>query len=207
VIVEQMIDFDFEITLLTVRSRGADGEIETHFCDPIGHVQVKGDYVESWQPQAMSTAALKRAQEIAGAVTDSLGGRGIFGVELFVKGDQVWFSEVSPRPHDTGMVTMCSQRQSEFELHARAILGLPVDVSLREPGASAVIYGGMDEKGIAFEGVAQALLVPQSDVRLFGKPESFVRRRMGVALANGSTTDEARNRAKLAASLVKPVRA
>jgi phosphoribosylglycinamide formyltransferase 2 len=206
VIAEEMIAFDFEITLLTVRALGANGTIETRFCDPIGHVQVKGDYVESWQPQAMNPEALKKAQQVAKAVTDNLGGRGIFGVELFVKGDRVWFSEVSPRPHDTGMVTMCSQRLSEFELHARAILGLPVDVGLREPGASAVIYGGMEQKGIAFEGLEQALAVPKSDIRLFGKPESFVRRRMGVALANGSSTDEARSRAKLAASLVKPVK-
>ncbi len=206
VIVEEMIEFDFEITLLTVRALGANGEVETHFCDPIGHIQVKGDYVESWQPQAMTPEALKKAQQVARAVTDNLGGRGLFGVELFVKGDQVWFSEVSPRPHDTGMVTLCSQRLSEFELHARAILGLPVDVSLREPGASAVIYGGMEEKGIAFEGVAQAMAVPKSDIRLFGKPESFTRRRMGVALANGANVEEARSRAKLAASLVKPVK-
>jgi phosphoribosylglycinamide formyltransferase 2 len=206
VIAEEMIAFDFEITLLTVRALGANGTIETRFCDPIGHVQVKGDYVESWQPQAMNPEALKKAQQVAKAVTDNLGGRGIFGVELFVKGDRVWFSEVSPRPHDTGMVTMCSQRLSEFELHARAILGLPVDVGLREPGASAVIYGGMEHKGIAFEGLEQALAVPKSDIRLFGKPESFVRRRMGVVLANGSSTDEARSRAKLAASLVKPVK-
>ncbi|MDP2198347.1 MAG: formate-dependent phosphoribosylglycinamide formyltransferase [Sulfurimicrobium sp.] len=206
VIVEEMIAFEFEITLLTVRALGADGSVETHFCDPIGHVQVKGDYVESWQPQAMSSAALKKSQDIARAVTDNLGGRGLFGVELFVRGDQVWFSEVSPRPHDTGMVTMCSQRLSEFELHARAILGLPVDVGLREAGASAVIYGGMEEKGIAFEGLEQALAVPRSNIRLFGKPESFVRRRMGVALANGAEVDEARSRAKLAASLVRPVK-
>ena len=206
VIVEETIDFDFEITLLTVRAQGAAGGIETHFCAPIGHVQVKGDYVESWQPQPMSAEALKRAQQVAKSVTDALGGRGIFGVELFVRGDRVWFSEVSPRPHDTGMVTMCSQRQSEFELHARAILGLPVDVALREPGASAVIYGGMDEKGIAFEGLEQALAVPASELRLFGKPESFVRRRMGVALANGVSVEEARGRAKRAASLVRPVK-
>ncbi|MFH1495731.1 MAG: ATP-grasp domain-containing protein, partial [Pseudomonadota bacterium] len=204
--VEEMIAFDFEITLLTVRAVGASGSVETHFCDPIGHVQVKGDYVESWQPQAMSPVALNKSQDIARAVTDNLGGRGLFGVELFVRGDQVWFSEVSPRPHDTGMVTMCSQRLSEFELHARAILGLPVDVSLREAGASAVIYGSMEEKGIAFEGLEQALAVPESDIRLFGKPESFTRRRMGVALANGVNVDEARGRAKLAASLVKPVK-
>jgi phosphoribosylglycinamide formyltransferase 2 len=205
VIVEGLILFDYEITLLTVRSLGANGETETHFCDPIGHVQVHGDYVESWQPQAMSALALQRSREIAKKVTDNLGGRGLFGVELFVKGDEVWFSEVSPRPHDTGMVTMCSQVQNEFEIHARAILGLPVNVAMRGAGASAVIYGQLEQKGIAFSGVEQALRVPQSDIRLFGKPESFARRRMGVALANGSDTDEARTRAKLAASLVKPV--
>ena len=205
VIVEGQIDFDYEITLLTVRAKNAAGDIETHFCQPIGHVQVKGDYVESWQPQPMRAAALEKAQHIAGAVTGSLGGVGLFGVELFIKGDQVWFSEVSPRPHDTGMVTMASQRLSQFELHARAILGLPVDVSLHAPGASAVIYGGVDAAGIAFDGVEQALAVPESDVRLFGKPESFVRRRMGVALATGKDIDEARSRAKLVASRVKPV--
>ena len=206
VIVEGVIDFDYEITLLTVRAVGASGAIETHFCEPIGHVQVKGDYVESWQPQAMSPAALARAKEIAAAVTGNLGGRGIFGVELFVRGDEVWFSEVSPRPHDTGMVTMASQRQSEFELHARAILGLPVDVSLREPGASAVIYGGMDASGIAFDGVAEALAMPGTDLRLFGKPEAFARRRMGVALATATSTEVARARAKAAAAAVKPLK-
>ena len=206
VIAEEMIKFDYEITLLTVRTIGESGKVETFFCDPIGHVQVKGDYVESWQPQPMSDKALQRSREIARKVTDSLGGRGIFGVELFVKGDHVWFSEVSPRPHDTGMVTMISQVQSEFDLHARAILGLPVSVALRAPGASAVIYGGMEARGIAFEGVDDALRVPQSDVRLFGKPEAFTRRRMGVALANGADTDEARRRAKLAASKVRPVK-
>lgn len=205
VIVEGMIHFDYEITLLTVRALGASGHTETHYCEPIGHVQVQGDYVESWQPQAMSPLALQRARDIAGKVTGDLGGLGLFGVELFVKGDEVWFSEVSPRPHDTGMVTMCTQAQNEFELHARAILGLPVDVALRAPGASAVIYGQLDAKGIAFDGVADALRVPGSDIRLFGKPESFLRRRMGVALATGVDTDEARARAKLAASRVKPV--
>ena len=205
VIVEGFIDFDYEITLLTVRARDADGEVQTYFCEPIGHVQVAGDYVESWQPQPMTPAALQRAQEIAAAVTGNLGGRGIFGVELFVKGDMVWFSEVSPRPHDTGLVTLCSQRFSEFELHARAILGLPVDTALREPGASAVIYGGMEEQGIAFEGIEQALAVPRSDLRLFGKPESFTKRRMGVAVANGDNIGQARERAKRAASLVRPV--
>ena len=206
VIVEEIIKFDYEITLLTVRAIGDSGKVETFFCEPIGHVQIKGDYVESWQPQAMSAKALARSREIARKVTDNLGGRGIFGVELFVKGDQVWFSEVSPRPHDTGMVTMISQIQNEFELHARAILGLPVSVAMRAPGASAVIYGGMEAKGIAFEGVGEALQVPETDLRLFGKPESFMRRRMGVALANGTSTDEARTRAKLSASKVRPVK-
>jgi len=205
VIVEGFIDFEYEITLLTVRAIGASGEIETHFCEPVGHVQVSGDYVESWQPQAMSPVAREKARAIARSVTESLGGRGLFGVELFVRGDQVWFSEVSPRPHDTGLVTLASQRFSEFELHARAILGLPVDTSLRTPGASAVIYGGLDAKGIAFEGVAEALHVPGTDLRLFGKPESFTKRRMGVVVATGVDTGEARQRAKLAASKVKPV--
>lgn len=202
VIVEGFIDFDYEITLLTVRAVGANGEIETHFCEPIGHVQVNGDYVESWQPMAMSALALERSRHIARTVTGNLGGRGIFGVELFVKGDEVWFSEVSPRPHDTGLVTLATQRLSEFELHARAILGLPVDTSLRRPGASAVIYGGLEAAGIAFDGIDTALQVPESDLRLFGKPESFLKRRMGVAVANADTTDEARTRAKLAASRV-----
>jgi phosphoribosylglycinamide formyltransferase 2 len=203
VIIEGQIDFDYEITLLTVRARNAEGIVETYFCEPIGHLQVKGDYVESWQPQLMNGKALAEAKRIAQTVTDGLGGLGIFGVELFVKGDHVWFSEVSPRPHDTGMVTMASQRFSEFELHARAILGLPVDTSLREPGASAVIYGGAESQNLVFENVEQAMAVPGTDLRLFGKPESFARRRMGVALATGKDIEEARNRAKLAASLVK----
>ena len=205
VIVEGFIDFDYEITQLTVRAVGASGEVETFFCEPIGHVQVNGDYVESWQPMAMTPTALRKSRDIARAVTANLGGRGIFGVELFVKGDMVWFSEVSPRPHDTGLVTLATQRLSEFELHARAILGLPIDTALRRPGASAVVYGGMDAKGIAFEGIAEALQVPESELRLFGKPESFVKRRIGVAVANADDTDEARRRAKLAASRVKPV--
>lgn len=202
VIVESEVTFDFEITLLTVRHAGG-----TSFCDPIGHIQVDGDYVESWQPQPMSKTALERARAIAKAVTDKLGGAGIFGVELFIKGDEVWFSEVSPRPHDTGLVTLATQHQSEFALHARAILGLPVDTSLRSAGASAVIYGGMEAKGIAFDGVAEALSVPGVDVRLFGKPESFKKRRMGVALARAETIELARSRAKQAASLVRPVAA
>jgi phosphoribosylglycinamide formyltransferase 2 len=205
VIAEGVVDFDYEITLLTVRAVGADGQVETRFCEPIGHVQLKGDYVESWQPQAMSDKALARTREIAKAVTDNLGGLGLFGVECFVKGDEVWFSEVSPRPHDTGMVTLISQKQSEFELHARAILGLPVDVSMRAPGASAVIYGGVEAAGIRFEGVDAALRVPGTDLRLFGKPVSFARRRMGVALAEGRDVEEARSRAGEAASRVRPV--
>ncbi len=205
VIVEGQIDFDYEITLLTVRAKNANGEIETHFCAPIGHKQQNGDYVESWQPQAMTDKALKGSQAIAKAVTDGLGGLGLFGVELFIKGDDVWFSEVSPRPHDTGMVTMATQRLSEFELHARAILGLPVDVSLREPGASAVIYGQHNTKQLAFEGLESALSMPNVDVRLFGKPESFTRRRMGVAITSASSVEEARERAKTAAGTVKPV--
>lgn len=205
VIVEGFIDFDYEITQLTVRAFGTHGETETHFCEPIGHVQVHGDYVESWQPMAMSALALQRSRDIAKKVTDDLGGLGLFGVELFVKGDMVWFSEVSPRPHDTGMVTMCTQRFNEFELHARAILGLPVDTSLREPGASAVIYGGVEARGIAFKGIDEALRVAGADIRLFGKPEAFKKRRMGVALATGRDTDEARARAKVAAGKVVPV--
>jgi phosphoribosylglycinamide formyltransferase 2 len=212
VIVEGFIDFDYEITQLTVRAKGADGQIETHFCEPVGHVQVNGDYVESWQPHPMSPVALEKSRQIAKTVTDNLGvgldgqpsGLGLFGVELFVKGNMVWFSEVSPRPHDTGLVTLCTQWQSEFELHARAILGLPVNAALRNPGASAVIYGGVDAKGIVFDGVDEALRVPGTDIRLFGKPESFVKRRMGVALAAHADVDQARVNAKFAASKVKP---
>ena len=207
VIVEGFVDFDYEITLLTVRAVGNDGNVQTQFCEPIGHLQVHGDYVESWQPQPMSPLALERAKAIAQAVTDNLGGQGVFGVELFVQGDQVWFSEVSPRPHDTGLVTLCTQHQSEFELHARAILGLPVDTSLRNPGASAVIYGGVEAAGIVFDGVEEALRVPGTDLRLFGKPESFARRRMGVALARAGDVETARGHAKLAASKVKPRKA
>ena len=214
VIVEGFIDFDYEITLLTVRAVGADGQVGTQFCEPIGHIQVAGDYVESWQPHRMHPAALAKAQAIAKAVTDDLGqgldgessGLGLFGVELFVKGEDVWFSEVSPRPHDTGMVTMITQWQNEFELHARAILGLPVSTTLKSPGASAVIYGGVDAQGIVFDGVDEALQVPHTELRLFGKPESFTKRRMGVALAHNIDVEKARISAKLAASKVKPRR-
>ncbi len=212
VIVEGFIDFDYEITQLTVRVRNAQGGIDTLFCEPIGHIQVNGDYVESWQPHPMHPDALDKARQIAKAVTDNLGmgfdgqpgGLGLFGVELFVKGDQVWFSEVSPRPHDTGLVTLTTQVQSEFELHARAILGLPVNTALRTPGASAVIYGGVEAKGIVFDGVDEALRIPNTDLRLFGKPESFVKRRMGVALAFDADVEVARVNAKLAASKVRP---
>jgi phosphoribosylglycinamide formyltransferase 2 len=204
IIVEGFIRFDYEITLLTVRALGANGEIETRFCDPIGHVQVSGDYVESWQPHPMNAKALQTSREIAKAITDNLGGQGLFGVELFVAGDQVWFSEVSPRPHDTGMVTMATQWQNEFELHARAILGLPVDTALKSPGASAVIYGGVEARGIVFDGVDEALRVPGTEVRLFGKPESFNKRRMGVALARHADVEQARVNAKRAAAHVRP---
>ena len=206
VIVEGFIDFDYEITLLTVRAVGAEGTVQTSFCEPIGHLQVSGDYVESWQPHPMASVALQRAQDIAEKVTADLGGQGLFGVELFVKGDDVWFSEVSPRPHDTGMVTMATQWQNEFELHARAILGLPVDTTLKSAGASAVIYGGVDATGIVFDGVADAMRVPGADIRLFGKPESFAKRRMGVALVHADDVDTARSRAREAAACVKPRR-
>ncbi|MGV8966449.1 MAG: formate-dependent phosphoribosylglycinamide formyltransferase [Cellulomonas sp.] len=204
VIVEAFVDFDYEITQLTVRARGADGEVGTFFCEPIGHRQVSGDYVESWQPHPMPPIARKRAREIARAVTENLGGVGVFGVELFVAGEQVWFNEVSPRPHDTGMVTMVTQWQNEFELHARAILGLPVDTSLHTAGASAVIYGSVEASGIVFDGVDEALLVPRSEIRLFGKGESFAKRRMGVALVHDDDVDVARAQARLAASRVLP---
>ncbi|MGU3291760.1 formate-dependent phosphoribosylglycinamide formyltransferase [Williamsia sp. M5A3_1d] len=211
VIVEGFVDFDYEITLLTVRAVDpATGTLTTHFCAPIGHRQERGDYVESWQPQPMSPVAHGAAMSIAARIVTALGdgklgGRGIFGVEMFVKGDDVYFSEVSPRPHDTGLVTLATQRLSEFEMHARAILGLPVDVTLASPGASAVIYGGRDEAAIGFENVAAALTIPETDIRLFGKPESYVRRRMGVVVATADDVAGARRRAKDAAALVRPV--
>ncbi len=204
IIVEGLVDFDYEITLLTVRAKKSNGEMETRFCAPVGHVQQAGDYVESWQPQPMPGSVLVESRRIAARVTEALGGCGLFGVELFIKGEQVLFSEVSPRPHDTGLVTLMTQWQSEFELHARAILGLPVDARLRNAGASAVIYGGMDATSIQYTDIEQALAVPGTDLRLFGKPESFVKRRMGVALARGEDVDEARERARMAASRVKP---
>ena len=206
VIVEGLIDFDYEITLLTVRAKNKQGRVETFFCEPIGHRQEHGDYVESWQPQAMSKKALEKSQQIAEKVTSALGGLGLFGVELFIKEDQVWFSEVSPRPHDTGMVTMATQRQSEFELHAKAILGLPVDTEMISSGASAVIYGQHDADGITFEGIDQALTQKGVDIRLFGKPTSFKKRRMGVALAIDKNIESARNKARQAARTVKPIK-
>jgi len=201
VIVEGFVDFDYEITLLTVRS--VDG---THFCEPIGHRQERGDYRESWQPQPMSEAALAEAQRIAKAVTDSLGGHGVFGVEFFVRGDTVYFSEVSPRPHDTGLVTLVSQDLSEFALHARAILGLPIPaIRQHGPAASAVILVAGDSDQVSFRGVERALAAPDTQLRLFGKPEVRGERRFGVALALGKDLEEARSKAVAAASAVEPV--
>ncbi|GAC1372078.1 MAG: formate-dependent phosphoribosylglycinamide formyltransferase [Aquirhabdus sp.] len=203
VIVEGQIQFDFEITLLTVRAKNPEtGVIETHFCDAIGHRQDAGDYVESWQPQPMSDKALAEAKRISDVVATALGGCGVFGVELFVRGDLVWFSEVSPRPHDTGLVTIASQFQSEFELHARAILGLPVDTTRHSAAASAVIYAGRDAKNLKFTGLEKALAVAGSDLRIFGKPEGFARRRMGVATVRALDTNTARTLAKQAADSV-----
>jgi phosphoribosylglycinamide formyltransferase 2 len=198
VIVEGFVEFDYEITLLTVRHR--DG---TSFCAPIGHLQIDGDYRESWQPQPMTAVALERAQAMAAAVTGRLGGHGIFGVELFIRGDEVLFSEVSPRPHDTGLVTLVSQDLSEFALHLRAILGLPVPV-IREhgPSASCAILGEGNSASIRYEGVADALAEPDTDLRLFGKPEVRGKRRLGVALARGETLDEARAKARRAAGRI-----
>ncbi|NMC75419.1 MAG: formate-dependent phosphoribosylglycinamide formyltransferase, partial [Geobacteraceae bacterium] len=199
VIIEEFIPFDYEITLLTVRYAGG-----TRFCPPIGHIQIKGDYHESWQPMPMSESALAKAQWQAKAVTDALGGYGIFGVELFIKGDNVYFSEVSPRPHDTGMVTMVSQNLSEFELHVRAILGLPVpEVVSLGPAASHVILAEGAHQEIAFDGLTEALEVPETKLRLFGKPDTRPGRRMGVALSLGRDLDEARRRAEQAAHAVK----
>jgi len=195
VIIEGMVDFDYEITLLTVRAKNEKGDIETHFCEPIGHRQENGDYVESWQPQPMTSKALENAKHIAKKVTDALGGLGLFGVELFIKGDDVWFSEVSPRPHDTGMVTMATQKQSEFELHAKAILGLPVSTQLSNPGASAVIYGNYDCASIAINNIDKALSVDGVDIRIFGKPQSYKKRRMGVIIASGNDYEDARKKA------------
>ncbi|MBN0988874.1 formate-dependent phosphoribosylglycinamide formyltransferase [Amphritea pacifica] len=199
VIVEGFVDFDYEITLLTIRHI-----LGTSFCQPIGHRQEDGDYRESWQPQAMSDTALSRAQAIAEKVTGALGGRGIFGVELFIKGDEVYFSEVSPRPHDTGMVTMISQDLSQFALHARAILGLPIpNIVQHGPSASAVILIEGESKNLSFSNLEAALAVPDTQLRLFGKPEVSGKRRMGVALARGADVDDAKEKALAAAGAVK----
>ena len=202
VIIEGMVDFDYEITLLTVRAKNEKGDIETHFCEPIGHRQENGDYVESWQPQPMTSKALENAKYIAKKVTDALGGLGLFGVELFIKDNDVWFSEVSPRPHDTGMVTMATQRQSEFELHAKAILGLPVSTQLSNPGASAVIYGNYDCASIAINNIDKALSIDGVDIRIFGKPQSFKKRRMGVIIASGNDHEDARKKASNALKII-----
>lgn len=199
VIVEGMVDFDYEITMLTIRH--ADG---TSFCEPIGHLQEDGDYRESWQPQPMTRAALEESERIAGAITNALGGWGIFGVELFVKGDTVWFSEVSPRPHDTGLVTLLSQDLSEFALHARAILGLPIpNIRQHGPCASAVILPEGHSKNVSFDNLHAALSAPDTALRLFGKPEVKGRRRMGVAIARGASIEEAREKARQASAAVQ----
>ena len=205
VIVEGFIDFDYEITQLTVRACDASGAVQTYFCDPIGHVQVSGDYVESWQPQAMSPAALARSREIAGAVTANLGGRGLFGVELFLlPGDEVMFSEVSPRPHDTGMVTMATQVWSEFALHARAILGLPIAAIRRHSaGASVALRADGDLTSPMIDGLGDAYALPDVDVRWFGKPSARAKRRMGVVLATGADAAAALELGKRAAALVR----
>ncbi len=203
VIVEQFVDFDYEITLLTVRGIDpATAKPATWFCEPIGHRQQDGDYVESWQPMAMNEHALENARSVAARITNALGGRGVFGVELFISGEDVYFSEVSPRPHDTGLVTMATQRYSEFELHAKAILGLPVDVTLVSPGASAVVYGGIESTGVSYSGLAEALAVEETDIRLFAKPEAFLTRRMGVAVSTAEDVDTARERATRAAAAI-----
>lgn len=201
VIVEGFVDFDYEITMLTVRHAGG-----TAFCEPIGHLQIDGDYRESWQPQPMTARALEESRRMAEAITTALGGWGIFGVELFVKDDQVWFSEVSPRPHDTGLVTLLSQDLSEFALHARAILGLPVpNIRQHGPCASAVILPEGHSQNVSYSNLAAALSEPDTTLRLFGKPEVKGRRRMGVAVARGSSLEEARDKARRAAGAVKVV--
>jgi phosphoribosylglycinamide formyltransferase 2 len=198
VIVEGFVDFDYEITQLTLRHAGG-----TSFCEPIGHIQVDGDYRESWQPHPMSELARQRAQECAQAITDALGGRGVFGVELFIKGDDVIFSEVSPRPHDTGMVTMISQDLSQFALHARAILGLPIPaIRLHHPSASAVLLVEGESDAPVYHGLNEAMAQPDTQIRLFGKPNIRGRRRMGVALASGLSIEEARTKAQTASRAI-----
>ena len=199
VIVEGFVEFDYEITQLTVRHVGG-----TSFCEPIGHIQIDGDYRESWQPQPMSDLARKRAKEYAKSVTDALGGYGIFGVELFVKGEEIIFSEVSPRPHDTGMVTMISQDLSQFALHARAILGLPIpEIRLHGPSASAVLLVEGESKSINYSNLENALTEPDTQIRLFGKPNVAGKRRMGVALARATDIEKAREKARNASAAIQ----
>jgi phosphoribosylglycinamide formyltransferase 2 len=198
VIVEGFVDFDYEITQLTVRHING-----TSFCEPIGHVQVDGDYRQSWQPQAMSDDAIKKARDMATKITDALGGRGIFGVELFIKDDDVIFSEVSPRPHDTGMVTMISQDLSQFALHARAILGLPIpDIHFHGPSASSVILVNGDSNNVTFNNIEEALKLPDTQLRIFGKPEVKGQRRMGVALARDTSVEAAKTKAMNASASI-----
>ena len=208
VIVEGFVDFDFEITLLTIRHRDSDGQMTTSYCSPIGHRQEGGDYQESWQPQAMTDAALLAAQNMAETVTSALGGKGLFGVELFIKGNQVIFSEVSPRPHDTGLVTLISQDLSEFALHARAILDLPIPVVNKTvkqngPSASSVILVSGESQNVSFGNLEKALGIPNTQLRLFGKPDVSGTRRMGVALATGDTVEQAKETAMTCSGLVK----
>ena len=200
VIIEEFIDFDYEITLLTVRTKDQG----TLYCEPIGHIQVDGDYWESWQPHPISETALKKAKDIAKKITDALGGYGIFGCELFVKGDEVWFNEISPRPHDTGMTTMITQEMSEFEIHLRAILGLPVSTKMIVPaGASYCFHSKTNGVSPSYENIKEALSIPNTKIRIFGKPTTRPKRRMGVALAYGNTVEEAREKAKKAAQSIK----
>jgi len=202
VIIEEFIDFDYEITLLTVRTKNQG----TLFCPPIGHFQVDGDYWESWQPHPMSEKAIESAKNIAKKITDALGGYGIFGCELFVKGDMVWFNEISPRPHDTGMVTMISQNMSEFEIHLRAILGLPMDIKMIVPaGASYCFHAKSYSVAPEYEGLEEALSISDTKIRIFGKPTTRPKRRMGVALSSGSSIEEAREKAKKAAKCIKVI--
>lgn len=204
VIVEGFVDFDFEITLLTIRHKNADGNVVTSFCEPIGHRQQDGDYQESWQPQAMTAAALEKAQHIARTITDDLGGLGLFGVELFVKGDEVIFSEVSPRPHDTGLVTLISQDLSEFALHVRAILGLPIpNIQQHGPSASAVLLVEGQSAQMQYSGLDKALAAVDTQLRLFGKPDLAGKRRLGVALARGSSIRDAKDRANAVISCIQ----
>ncbi|MBV8350455.1 MAG: ATP-grasp domain-containing protein, partial [Mycolicibacterium sp.] len=212
VMVETMVEIDYEVTLLAVRTAGSAGSL-VHFCEPIGHRQLDGDVLESWQPQPMTPGALEAARSIAARVVNALGGRGVYGVELLVKGDEVYFADVSARPYDSGLVTLRSQRLSQFELHARAILGLPVDTIMITPGAAEVVYAGT-QTGLAHandesrteratQALTEALAVPESDVRVFGYPQSYPRRRLGVALATAADITTARERVRQVAEALR----